>query len=128
MSIQIELALSGVDQLKQTLERLTRAFPLAMREALYEEALIVEAESVKLVPVKHGRLRGTHLVTLVGELYEPQAIISYGTSYGIYVHERLELKHKAPTQSKFLEKPLNDRRDKFLSGLSVRVQAKVRLK
>lgn len=31
--------------------------------------------------------------------------ISYGTHYGVYVHERLDVYHKPPTQAKFLSDP-----------------------
>jgi hypothetical protein len=37
------------------------------------------------------------------------AILGYGTDYGIYVHENLMARHKAPTRAKFLEIPILQR-------------------
>jgi hypothetical protein len=37
----------------------------------------------------------------------PKCELGYGTNYAVYVHERTDLQHSAPTASKYLENPMN---------------------
>lgn len=57
--------------------------------------------TLRLVPVKTGDLRNSAYIRKIGIGYE----IGFTEYYAIFVHERLELKHKEPTQAKFLEDP-----------------------
>jgi hypothetical protein len=84
-------------------EEITRAFWAECQEILQE--------SMEIVPVATGRLKST--APIVSHLEQTTttatAILGYGTDYGIYVHENLMARHKAPTQAKFLEIPILQR-------------------
>lgn len=69
--------------------------------------------SQKYVPVDTGDLKssGQFLVEQRGDKIE--ASISYGLGgkpeYAVYVHERLDVSHKAPTRAKFLQTAMNEK-------------------
>lgn len=69
-------------------------------------------ESLALVPIDTSLLWSTGKVNRI--YVGPRdivATITYDTEYAIYVHEMLELRHKPPTQAKFLEQPLRASQD-----------------
>lgn len=72
-------------------------------------------DSLALVPVDTHRLKSSGKVNriYVGPK-DVMATITYDTEYAIFVHEMLELKHKAPTQAKFLEQPLRASQDELV--------------
>lgn len=74
--------------------------------ALLMGALFLQRESQKIVPVDTGLLRNSanSRVETLGR--QVTAIVSYGTDYGIYVHEDLEARHKPGKQAKYLSDPL----------------------
>lgn len=57
--------------------------------------------ALKIVPVKTGDLRNSAYIRKVGIGYE----VGFTEYYAIFVHERLELRHRRPYQAKFLEDP-----------------------
>ena len=117
--------LTGAAELRRELRRLQKAYPEAVQAGLVEEAYAIEAASVALVPVDTGRLRATHYVSAPEEKGDDVTVeIGYGTDYAVYVHERLELTHKSPTQAKFLQQPLEAARSGFFARLAARIRAR----
>jgi uncharacterized membrane protein len=83
----------------------------ALGRALYGEANVIFNDSQEIVPVDTGTLKNT------GYVHQPQSpapgivevLVSYGgpaAAYALAVHERLGVRHKPPTQAKYLETPL----------------------
>jgi hypothetical protein len=114
---------SELAALKAAIEKFARESPGALGSALYQEGLVIEAESVKLCPVATGRLRSTHYVSppTMDTRGVPAVTVSYGTDYAVAVHERTEVAHNPPTQAKFLETPFRAAQRGMLDRLRVSV-------
>jgi hypothetical protein len=99
------------EQLRRNVDRKKNGFALGMKEA----ALLLQRESMKLVPVDTGNLRRTadtrNLPALPGEIV---VVVVYSTRYAIYVHEMVELNHAPGKTAKFLERPARELRGRFL--------------
>lgn len=101
--------LVGDLELKTALFLAKQKSPLAVAQAIHEEANKIFAQSQILVPVDTGVLRGS------GGVSAPQqgplgyfVDIFYGgpaAPYALYVHEILGNYHNPPTQAKYLEQP-----------------------
>lgn len=107
--MRITYELSGMEALDALPQAGLEAVVPALSQTLYREAEAVMAESKRIVPVETGALRAS------GQVQPPEVEgtrvsvrMGYGNAavpYAVYVHERLDLKHKPPTQAKFLEIP-----------------------
>lgn len=85
----------------------------AAGQALFEVASEIFAESQRICPVDTGTLRASGTIDGPNPKLNGQweVTIGYGgpaADYALPVHERLDLAHSAPTQAKYLEKPLLD--------------------
>jgi len=116
----MSVAIEGVQKILQNLDLAGRRSRGAVAAALYQEGLAIMAESVKQVPVDTGRLRSTHYVSPpTGDKDDPVCTLGYGTNYGVYVHERPELKHTSG-KAKFLEDPINSARSGYVERVAAR--------
>jgi hypothetical protein len=74
-------------------------------------------ESQRLVPVDTGKLKVSGFVETRKTSTGAVAAIGYGRfgkpGYAAFVHERLDIAHRAPTQAKFLEVAVVTRIDDF---------------
>lgn len=99
---------------------------LAGGAALYREAEKIMAASKQIVPVDTGNLRNTGHVAPPDFLQSSVSVeMGYGgpaAPYAIYVHERLDLRHKAGQYAKFLEFPALQ----AVSGMEERLAAEIR--
>ncbi len=71
-------------------------------------ALVVKAESQRLVPIDFGILRSSAFIRKTGISFNTKMQVGYSTAYAIYVHENPEARHAEGTQDKFLEDPLKN--------------------
>lgn len=110
MADRFPFTLEGDETLRRFLLTSKKETPLAVSQAVWEEANLIFAKSQRLVPVDTGVLRGS------GGVSSPQPMAGGGTyvdifyggpaaPYALYVHEIIENYHKAPTQAKYLEQP-----------------------
>ena len=130
MAKTFTFTLEGDIELKAMLEAAREKSPLAVAQAIYEEANLIFARSQVLVPVDTGVLRGS------GGVSAPQkgttgyfVDIFYGgpaASYALYVHEIIGNYHKPPTQAKYLEQPLMEALPQIQNNLSRRIMHIVR--
>lgn len=82
----------------------------------------IMAESKEICPRETGRLvRSATTEVLVTADGRTIIVFGYGTNYAVYVHERLEVFHKHPTQAKFLEEPTYRHIDKLPSEVADRI-------
>lgn len=117
------MALINLLNVVQRLEDYRRKLTEATGAALYQEALAVMAVSQRQVPVDTGRLRAT--ATVGGPVDTgngPEVPLGYGTDYALYVHERTDMRHNAPTKAKFLEDPLRAAAVGFKERLAKRIK------
>jgi hypothetical protein len=104
----------------QALKNVTRRYPEAAAKGLYEEGLEVMAEAQRRTPVDTGRLRASGRTSLPKRSSNPEVVLSFGTDYGIYVHERTELRH-VTGEAKFLENAVKAAAPGFLDRLAARI-------
>jgi hypothetical protein len=106
--MKVGVEVTGMEEIRKKLRELKVAFPEATKAQLYEEGTRIDANAVPRVPFEFGPLRNSHYVAPPideGGAYVVE--IGFGTDYAVFVHERTELSHKAPTEAKFLEKAMN---------------------
>lgn len=130
MAKTFTFTLEGDLELKAMLEAAREKSPLAVAQAIYEEANLIFAKSQVLVPVDTGVLRGS------GGVSAPQkgttgyfVDIFYGgpaADYAMYVHEIIGNYHKPPTQAKYLEQPFMQALPEVQNNISRRIMHIVR--
>lgn len=88
--------------------------------------------SRKYVPVDTGRLQASGQFVVQERGGKIEAAISYGKGgepeYAIYVHERLDQAHAAPTRAKFLQAAVNEKLHLVLPRVRQYLQNKVGIK
>lgn len=117
--------LKGDLELQNVLKAAKDETPLAVAQAIWEEANLIFAKSQILVPVDTSALRGS------GGVSAPQrgnngyyVDIFYGgpaAPYALYVHEIIGNYHNPPTQAKYLEQPLVQAIPDIQNNLSRRI-------
>ena len=117
--------LKGDLELQEVLKAAKDKTPLAVAQAIWEEANLIFAKSQILVPVDTSALRGS------GGVSAPQmgnqgyfVDIFYGgpaAPYALYVHEIIGNYHNPPTQAKYLEQPLVQAIPDIKNNLSRRI-------
>jgi hypothetical protein len=125
MAKTFTFTLEGDIELRNVLEAAREKSPLAVAQAIWEEANLIFAKSQVLVPVDTGVLRGS------GGVSAPQkgttgyfVDIFYGgpaADYALYVHEIIGNYHKPPTQAKYLEQPFMEALPQIQNNISRRI-------
>lgn len=113
---------TGLDEVLAAMKHLLERQKEAIAAAIYQEAAACMAESLKQCPVDSGRLRQSHFVAPPQDLDDPVAQVGYGAAYGVYVHERTDLKHNEPTKDHFLSDPLTLSTEGYAGRLTKRAQ------
>lgn len=118
-------SLEGDKELQNVLRVAKTESPLAVAQAIWEEANLIFAKSQTLVPVDTGVLRGS------GGVSAPQrgtsgyyVDIFYGgpaAPYALYVHEIIGNYHNPPTQAKYLEEPFVQAIPQIQNNISRRI-------
>lgn len=105
----VTFEIEGAEQLNEALKIAEAKFVRAAAAALYQMGLKTIAIAIRLTPVDTGRLRASNYCA--PPAVDPNGVmtceVGFGAAYGIYVHERTDLRHRAPTQAKFLEHALD---------------------
>jgi hypothetical protein len=81
---------------------------------LKQAGLFIQRESQKIVPVEFGLLKNSARTRSEGKGFDTAVIVSYGTSYAIYVHENLGARHKLGKSAKFLEIPIRTKQKEII--------------
>lgn len=111
----------GLQDLVQAMKHLQTRYQEAVAAAIYQEACTVMAASLQLCPVDVGRLRQSHYVAPAVDIDNPVVQVGYGAAYGVYVHERADIKHSSPTKDHFLSDPLTEATSGYSERLSKRI-------
>ena len=132
MAESVEINLSQLDRFAKQLAAVPDQVRLELSRGLYQQALLMFAESQRIVPVDTGTLRRSGVVEPPNpSAAKPEVIIGYGglaKAYALVQHENLDYRHNSPEQAKYLEQPvlegipamkadLNGRLLKILGGL-----------
>ena len=101
--------IKGQVELSNRLRRIATEYPKDCGRALYQEALIEQAESMARTPVLTGNLRSTHRTEQpdysMGSISVQITVGDSATPYAVRIHEDLEMYHPHG-QAKFLESTL----------------------
>lgn len=97
-----------LNRMKEDFNSVKDAFVLEMEETL--------GESAEECPVKTGTLRDSRSLDIDDRPDTLKAKLGYGANYAFWVHERTEL-HHAVGKSKFLEDPVNRRKEVLIKNI-----------
>lgn len=102
--------LFGMGKLQKKLNAPVRRLPWSVGGATKEAVEVAYRISQNLVPVDTGALRrsGFRRVYLAFKGYAGELRYGDGLDYAVYVHERLDLTHTAPTGAKFVELAMDE--------------------
>jgi len=116
---------TGVRAIRAKLKQMSSALALKTGQALYQEALIEQKESMRRTPVDTGALRASHETSdfkFVGNTIEVAIKVGGPAApYAVTVHEDLEAHHKVG-QAKFLESTLRESAPFMLERVASRVK------
>lgn len=120
-----DFEVKGVDKVTRNLLRLAAQIPNEVARALYAEAQIEKAESMRRTPVDTGALRASHEVSdPVVSGRDISVTISVGgvaAPYAVYVHENLEAFHPVG-QAKFLESTILESKPFLARRIATRIE------
>ena len=120
---------TGTDRLIAALQKAGVAARKELGAALYVEGEAIMAKSKPITPIEFGPLRASGHVTLPEDAGQ-RVVVSLGfggpsAPYAVYVHERLELRHKPPTQAKYLEQPFREAQTGMEGRLATRIEKRI---
>ena len=126
MAKTFSFSLEGDERLKKFFETAEKETPLAVAQAIWEEANMIFAKSQILVPVDTGVLRGSGGVSAPDGLGGGRTYVDifYGgpaAPYALYVHEILGNYHNPPTQAKYLEQPFMEALNTIQKNIAGRI-------
>lgn len=125
MALRLKAQIRGSKALQRELKRRAREAPKALAGALFIEAERIMGKSKRIVPVDKGALRASgHVQLPVIKGKKVSVTLGYGGAavrYAVIVHEK-PARHNAPTQWKYLEKPLNE----AIPGMGSRIARRLR--
>ena len=83
-----------------------------MTAGLRRGALFIQRESMKIVPIDKGHLKGTAFTRPTSK---NEFTIGYTAGYAVYVHENLNAQHASGTSAKYLEKIVKNKKNEIIS-------------
>ena len=111
------LKIQGVSRLVKQLESRAKNAGKGMRKGLYRGGLLLQRESMKVVPVDFGFLKASAGTRLIGAGLKSEVLVGYTAEYAVYVHENLEARHLPGKSAKFLEQPLRDHHKEIMAEI-----------
>lgn len=110
MTESFTIDLTDFDKFSKKLSAVPQLARLEVAKGLYQNALLMFAESQRIVPVKTGTLARSGMVEPPNlSSPTPEVIIGYGglaKAYALVQHENLDYRHRSPEQAKYLEQPV----------------------
>ena len=122
--------IKGGAAIRRKLKKLERAIPLEVAAALYQEALLITANSMRRTPVEFGTLRDSHETSAPrwkGKTLQVDIQVGGPAApYAVIVHEDMSLRHDPPWgkggEAKFLEKALMEAEPGLRDRLAQRIK------
>ena len=100
------IKITGVNKVLAKMKKAGVGYEKKVERGLKNAGLFVQRESMKIVPVDLGNLKGTAATENIGgKGFDTDIIVHYGAGadYAVYVHENLDARHKSGKQAKYLE-------------------------
>jgi hypothetical protein len=95
--------ITGAKEVQQALLNTKIKGYKGLKTGLKKAGLYLQRESMKLVPIQTGNLRGSADTQMSGSGKSVAATVSYATEYAVFVHENLEAKHGAAFNAAYAE-------------------------
>lgn len=109
----VEQINQGMKSLQKDMLYIIQQFEEVTPDFMVEALRPIFEESQRIVPRNTGDLANSgYLEVVSGRTGNIWVDMGYGRNntpdYAVYVHEMVQIPHKAPTQAKFLEQPVNE--------------------
>lgn len=105
---------TGMGKVLSNLKRFNGNFGTAFERGLKKAGLFLQRESQKIVPVDTSALKNSAFTRAEGKGFKTDVTVGYTQEYAVFVHENMDARHKPGKQAKFLEQPMNDKKDEML--------------
>lgn len=118
------LYVEGLDELNRQIDKLMKVSPEACKKEIADIALDLAGKSADAAPIKLGDLRG--------DLASPKKINDWcwevGSSlpYTARQHENLEYNHPLGGGPKFIERPFNENKERYIREIKEAIQRELR--
>lgn len=99
----VDYTLVGAAEVSKNLQLLAATIPIAAAAALNAVAEETMTDAKNRTPVEFGTLKRSGKVEQHAKPNDLSAVLSFGTEYAVYVHERTNLRHRVG-EAKFLER------------------------
>ena len=109
------IEVTGAREIRRRLKRANVTLGSAVERGLKRAGLFLQRESQEVVPVATGALKNSAGTRAEGKGWNTDVIVFYLQGYAVYVHERMDLRHKPGKQAKFLEGPAREKKDRILA-------------
>jgi len=106
---------TGMSRILRNLKRFDGNLGIAFERGLKKAGLFLQRESQKIVPVDTSALKNSAFTRAEGKGFETDVTVGYTQNYAVYVHENMDARHKPGKQAKFLEQPMNERKNEILA-------------
>ncbi len=109
---------TGVSNVIRNLKKANIKIGAGLEKGLKRGGLLIQRESMKIVPVDLNNLRPSASTDNIGgKGFATDIVVHYGAgaNYAIFVHEDLEARHKSGKTAKYLEKPVREKRREVLN-------------
>lgn len=108
-------SISGIDRVLRNLKKSRGTIGASVSRGLKRGGLLLQRESMKIVPVDKNILRsGAFTRNVGGEGFDTDIIVGYQAEYAVFVHEDEEARHRPGKQAKYLEAPARQFRPEIL--------------
>lgn len=111
------IAIHGTQRVIMNLAREVKSVEKRTQAGMWRAAMMIKRYSMQLTPVDTGNLKGSAYTQAITIRRSPAIEIGYTAAYALYVHE-IDRTHKSPTQWKFLETALKEKRKEVLEILA----------
>jgi hypothetical protein len=118
----VTVKVEGVARLKGKLKKYSERQMEILRQEMHLAGLLIQRESQIICPVDTGALRNSARTTTVLKKGQYETTVTYSTTYAIFVHERLDLAHRPPTQAKFLETAYLQNKDAVVARIALKLK------
>ena len=118
------LKVEGLEELNKNLNKLSKISEVAVKEELRDISLDFASKSSNAAPVKYGDLRGS--LSIPFKINDLSYEVGSNLPYTRKQHECTWFKHPLGGGAKFLERPFNENKDKYIKGVQNRLKEEMK--
>jgi hypothetical protein len=115
--LKVTAELEGLEGIVKGFNNKLRKIKRYTVKGMQDVTLDLCSKAVQLAPVETGDLRGSGYSTVTETADEVVGEVGFTEEYAWQQHEDLSYKHPLGGQAKYLEQPLNENTDKYITHL-----------